>query len=508
MTARCIMVLGTTSGAGKSWLTTALCRHYARQGLKVAPFKAQNMSNNARVVASDTGQGEIGSAQYFQALAAKAVPDVRMNPLLLKPEADTHSQVVLMGQVNAELTAMPWRARSNHVWPQIAAALDALRAEYDVVVIEGAGSPAEINLYDSDIVNMRVALHCNAACLLVTDIDRGGAFAHLYGTWALLPENERALIKGFVLNKFRGDAALLAPAPQMLQDLTGIATVATLPMWWQHGLPEEDGVFDDRSTSKGAVNLTVAVIAYPRISNLDEFQPLKNIPGVRLMWVRSPAELAGLGSADWVILPGSKATTADLAWLRAQGLDAAVAAHAGRGGAVLGVGGGLQMLGEALIDPDEIEGNAPGLGLLPLVTVFEADKTVRRTQTRFFAIPISNAAGVADALDCPVIPWTSLAGVSVSGYEIHHGQTTQHPAMATAGNVALEVLPEGLGWCNAQGNVLGLYLHGLFEDPAALQALFGARLNGPVPTLDAVFEGLAEFIEQHFEPGFLKSLIA
>ena len=508
MTARCIMVLGTTSGAGKSWLTTALCRHYARQGLKVAPFKAQNMSNNARVVASDNGQGEIGSAQYFQALAAKAVPDVRMNPLLLKPEADTHSQVVLMGQVNAELTAMPWRARSNHVWPQIAAALDALRAEYDVVVIEGAGSPAEINLYDSDIVNMRVALHCNAACLLVTDIDRGGAFAHLYGTWALLPENERALIKGFVLNKFRGDAALLAPAPQLLQDLTGIATVATLPMWWQHGLPEEDGVFDDRSTSRGAVNLTVAVIAYPRISNLDEFQPLKNIPGVRLMWVRSPAELAGLGSADWVILPGSKATTADLAWLRAQGLDAAVAAHAGQGGVVLGVCGGLQMLGEALIDPDEIEGNAPGLGLLPLVTVFEADKTVRRTQTRFFAIPISNAAGVADALDCPVMPWTSLAGVSVSGYEIHHGQTTQHPAMAKAGNVALEVLPEGLGWCNTQGNVLGLYLHGLFEDPAALQALFGARLNGPVPTLDAVFEGLAEFIEQHFEPGFLKSLIA
>ncbi|MFY8041835.1 MAG: cobyric acid synthase, partial [Rhodoferax sp.] len=224
MTAKCIMVLGTTSGAGKSWLTTALCRYYARQGLKVAPFKAQNMSNNARVVASENGQGEIGSAQYFQALAANAVPDVRMNPLLLKPERDTHSQVVLMGQVSAELGAMPWRGRSLKVWPQIAAALDALRAENDVVVIEGAGSPAEINLSASDIVNMRVASHCHAACLLVTDIDRGGAFAHLYGTWALLPEDERRLIKGFVLNKFRGDAALLAPAPQMLQDLTGIPT--------------------------------------------------------------------------------------------------------------------------------------------------------------------------------------------------------------------------------------------------------------------------------------------
>ena len=240
MTAECVMVLGTTSGAGKSWLTTALCRHYARQGLKVAPFKAQNMSNNARVVQ----QGEIGSAQYFQALAARAVPDVRMNPLLLKPEHDTHSQVILLGQVDAELTRMDWRGRSEKVWPVVARALDELLAENDVVVIEGAGSPAEINLTSSDIVNMRVAQHAKAACLLVTDIDRGGAFAHLYGTWALLPEQDRALIRGFVLNKFRGDVSLLAPAPQMLQDLTGVPTVATLPMWWQHGLPEEDGVFD------------------------------------------------------------------------------------------------------------------------------------------------------------------------------------------------------------------------------------------------------------------------
>ena len=204
MTANCVMVLGTTSNAGKSWLTTALCRYYARQGLKVAPFKAQNMSNNARVVDG----GEIGSAQYFQALAAKAVPDVRMNPLLLKPERDTHSQVVLMGQVSPELTRMDWRGRSGLVWPVIAQALDSLIAENDVVVIEGAGSPAEINLSSSDIVNMRVAKHSGAACLLVTDIDRGGAFAHLYGTWALLPEDERALIKGFVLNKFRGTPIL------------------------------------------------------------------------------------------------------------------------------------------------------------------------------------------------------------------------------------------------------------------------------------------------------------
>ncbi|MEO0002417.1 MAG: hypothetical protein RLZZ22_109, partial [Pseudomonadota bacterium] len=232
--AKCVMVLGTSSGAGKSWLATALCRHYARQGLKVAPFKAQNMSNNARVVAAPGGSGEIGSAQYFQALAARAEPEVRMNPLLLKPEADTRSQVVMLGQVDAELSAMPWRGRSEQVWPRIAQALDDLRAEYDVIVIEGAGSPAEINLMASDIVNLRVARAADARCLLVTDIDRGGAFAHLYGTWALLPEADRERIAGFVLNKFRGDAALLAPAPEQLEQLTGVPTVATLPMWWQH----------------------------------------------------------------------------------------------------------------------------------------------------------------------------------------------------------------------------------------------------------------------------------
>jgi len=482
------MVLGTTSGAGKSWLATALCRWYSNQGLKVAPFKAQNMSNNARVVPGPGGvMGEIGSAQYFQALAARAEPEVRMNPLLLKPEADTRSQVVLMGQVSEELTRLPWRGRSEKVWPQVAAALDALRAENDVVVIEGAGSPAEINLHASDIVNMRIARHAGARCLLVTDIDRGGAFAHLYGTWALLPEDERALIHGFVLNRFRGDAALLAPAPEMLREKTGVPTVATIPMQWKHGLPEEDGVFDSRSTSSGSVHTTVAVVAYPRISNLDEFQPLKNIPGVRLLWARSPADVAG---ADWIVLPGSKATAADLAWLRAQGLDRAIAAHAARGGAVLGVCGGLQMLGEALIDTAGIDGNAPGLGLLPLVTTFEPAKTLRRTRARFGA-----------ARGC----WGALAGVDVAGYEIHHGQTAQHPAMAAKGDVALEVLP-GLAWQNGGGNVLGLYLHGLFEDEAALHALFGARTGAQVPTLDSVFDGLAGCIGAHFAPGVLEAL--
>jgi adenosylcobyric acid synthase len=495
MTAVCIMVLGTTSGAGKSWVTTALCRYYARLGLKVAPFKAQNMSNNARVVAGfNGGQGEIGSAQYFQSLAAKVVPDVRMNPVLLKPEADTVSQLVLLGTVNRELSDMPWRDRSEHVWPFIRTSLDQLRAENDVVVIEGAGSPAEINLHESDIVNMRVALYGQANCLLVTDIDRGGAFAHLYGTWALLPQEEQRLIKGFVLNKFRGDASLLAPGPQMLQELTGIPVMATLPMWYQHGLPEEDGVFDDCTYSRGVVTKTIVIIAYPRISNLDEFQTLKNIPGVRLVWARAPRDCVG---ADWIVLPGSKSTASDLRWVREQGLDVTVSEHAARGGAVLGVCGGLQMLGKELIDPHGVDGNALGLGLLPLVTVFDRDKTVRRTVAKFGTV---------------VGMWAALSNVSVEGYEIHHGQTIERLDAAVQSDelqkdalhheVALAVLPS-LAWQNREGNVIGCYLHGLFEDSAVLQSLFGVN----VPTLDDVFDGLANFLQTHVEQDVLNDLI-
>lgn len=518
----CVMVLGTTSGAGKSWITTALCRYYAQQGLKVVPFKAQNVSNNARVVApalhcshgllhlaegasvaplgglaanrglgyrvADRG-GEIGSAQYFQALAAKAKPDVRMNPVLVKPEPDFRSQVVLMGEVNRELSDMPWRDRGEKMWPHVTAALDALRAENDLVVIEGGGSPAEINLRASDIVNMRIARHAQARCLLVSDIDRGGAFAHLYGTWALLPEDDSGLIKGFVLNKFSGDALLLAPAPQRLLDMTGVPVVATLPMWQQHGLPEEDGVFDDKTRVTGVVSKTIAVIAYPCISNLDEFQPLKNVPGVRLIWARTPADCAGV---DWIVLPGSKATAADLAWLRVQGLDRVVAVHATQGGAVLGICGGLQMLGEVLIDTHGIEstgsGNARGLGLLPLRTAFDTDKTVCSVQACF-----SELTGI----------WSALSGTAIVGYEIHHGQTTQHLTEASKGNIAREVVP-GLAWQNAAGNVLGCYLHGLFENPTVLRALFGSN----VPTLDSVFDGLANFIDSHFAPGVLTALLS
>jgi adenosylcobyric acid synthase len=261
----------------------------------------------------------------------------------------------------------------------------------------------------------------------------------------------------------------------------------------------------------------VCIVAYPRISNLDEFQPLKNVPGVRLQWVRSPSEINSLKPTDWIILPGSKNTSGDLAWLRSQGLDAAVARHAEAGGAVLGICGGLQMLGEALIDPHGVDGNAPGLGLLPLVTVFAADKTVRHTRTRFTeqmrdkGIPAADTSHASQsslmANATAQNPWAVLAGVEVAGYEIHHGQTQAHAGMQAAGDVALEVLPQALGWQNPAGNVLGLYLHGLFEDPSALQALFGARFSKPVPTLDSVFDGLADFIETHFAPGALQSLL-
>lgn len=476
--ALCVMVLGTSSGAGKSWVTTALCAWYRAQGYKVAPFKAQNMSNNARVVCAPGGAwGEIGTAQYLQALAAGCAPDVRMNPLLLKPEADMRSQVVLLGRVSEELSALSWRGRSARVWPQIAEALDSLRADNDVVVIEGAGSPAEINLHASDVVNMRVARHCGAHCLLVSDIDRGGAFAHLYGTWALLPPEEQALIRGFVLNKFRGDASLLAPAPQMLQERTGVPTVATIPMQFQHGLPEEDGVFDDRGSGGAgrAVHTTIAIIAYPRISNLDEFQPLLQVPGLRVVWARAPAQLAG---ADWIILPGSKATAADLAWMRSQGLDAAVAAHAAAGRQVLGICGGLQMLGEALIDLHGVDGNAAGLGLLPLTTLFAPDKTVLPASVQLPPLPGALAA---------------LSGVQALVYEIHHGQTSVRPDMVAAGSAVAEPVP-GLLWHSPDGRIAGCYWHGLFENADVLRALWGAE----VPTLDSVFARMADGVQRWF----------
>ncbi|MDE2306441.1 MAG: cobyric acid synthase [Gammaproteobacteria bacterium] len=477
---RALMVCGTSSGAGKSLLATALARWYARAGLKVAPFKAQNMSNNARVVAG----GEIGSAQYFQALAAHREPEVRMNPVLLKPESERHSQLILLGRRNDEIAAIDWRERGPRLWPVIRGCLEELQAENELVVIEGAGSPAEINLRDCDLVNMRIASEAGAATLIVADIDRGGAFAHLYGTHQLLEPAERALVRGFVLNKFRGDPALLAPGPQMLERLTGVPTLAVLPMWRGHGLPEEDGIHAPPAAARAAASARrrIAILAYPFISNLDEFAPLARVPGAELRWARDPGALAG---ADLVILPGSKHVAADLAWLRATGLDAAVAAHVGAGRALLAICGGLMMLGGEIADPLGVEGAAGGLGLLPYASAFARQKHTQRARYRFG--PLTGA-------------WSSLGGLEFDAYEIRHGHTTAIAGPAAQG--LCEALPAGCGW--QHGATLAVYVHGLFENAAVMRALFGAD----TPSLEDTLDGLADFVERGFGRARLESLIA
>ena len=489
-----LIVWGTSSGAGKSFLATALCRVAARRGLNVAPFKAQNMSNNARVVAcAGGGLGEIGSAQYFQALAARVQPHTDMNPVLLKPERDTASQVVLHGRADAALSKLPWRERSALLAPAAREGFDRLAARHELVVVEGGGSPAEINLGPQGYVNLGTARWAMAAgptsALLVTDIDRGGAFAHCHGTWALLPDDLRGLLQGFVLNRFRGDVALLAPGPQQLLQLTGVPVAGVLPLRRQHGLPEEDGLLDgglqgDGAQGSGAaVKLRVAVLAPPHISNLDEFLPLAQVPGLRLAWVRNPAQLEG---ADWIVLPGSKQVSGDLAWLRAQGLDTAIERHAAAGGAVLGVCGGVQMLGRSLHDPQGHDGacfeRMPGLDLLPLSTHFGATKRLRAAPVRF-----ASTRG----------RWSALSHVVAPAYEIRCGQMQAENATA----VLHDSEGEPIGW--QSGSVLGVSAHGLFESPAVLQALFGAS----VPTLDQVFDTLADLVEEHLNPPLLARLL-
>lgn len=486
-----LMVWGTSSGAGKSLLATALCRWAAREGLDVAPFKAQNMSNNARVVpAPDGGVGEIGSAQYFQALAARVAPHVDMNPVLLKPERDTASQVVLQGRVAAELSRQPWRERSAALAAAARQSFERLADRHALIVIEGAGSPAEINLAPQDYVNLGTARWAQARgrcqALLVADIDRGGAFAHLQGTWALLPPDLRPLLAGFVLNKFRGDAALLAPGPQQLQALTGVPLLGVLPMRRDHGLPEEDGLYTP--LTGGRAGPRIAIVAGPHISNLDEFQPLAATASVR--WVRRADELDG---ADWVVLPGSKQVSGDLTWLRAQGLDAAVRRHALAGRPLLGICGGLQMLGEWLADPQGVDGEAhgprAGLGLLPLATHYAAPKRLRAGTAAFAA------EGLGE-------PWQALAGLRGPAYEIRCGRT--EATTATARPVLFDTEGAALGWCGGPaGNVLGIATHGLFEQAAALRALLGQDAR----TLEQSFDGLADLIDEHLGAATLRALL-
>ena len=441
-----LMVQGCSSWAGKSLVTTALVRVLARRGVRVAPFKGQNMSNNARVVAG----GEIGVAQYLQALAAGVEPDTRMNPVLVKPEGERRSQVVVDGRPDLELSALPWRERGPALWPPIERALRSLLDEFELVVIEGAGSPAEINLRSTDHANMRVAHAAQAPVLLVCDIDRGGAFAHLFGTWALLGEDDRRTIRAFVLNKFRGDPALLPPAAAELERLTGVPVAGVLP-WLEHGLPDEDG-----AAQRPGRGVKVAVIRYPTASNLDEFRAAEQVAEIR--FVTSPEDIDG---AELVVLPGSKHVAADLDWLRRTGLAAEVARRAGAGTRVLGICGGMQMLGARLIDRVGVDGSAYGLGLLPVETEFEREKVTRHGLTRLGELPP---------------PWAALSQLEFEGYEIRHGRTN--------------------GPACAAGNVLGLSSHGLLENPDACRALLGAA---PPEQLDRVFDRLADALEEHLD---------
>ena len=400
---KALMVAGTSSWAGKSLVTTALCASLHRRGVKVAPFKAQNMSNNARVVVG----GEIGSAQYFQALAAGVEPRVDHNPVLLKPESDTSSQVVVNGQVDRELSLTPWRERAPMLWSAMTDAFDRVAATTDLVVLEGAGSPAEINLADVDLVNLRMARYADAEMVVVCDIDRGGAFAHLYGTWALLPPEDRRRIRGFILNKFRGDAALLEPGPSQLEALTGVATLGIVPMV-DHGLPDEDGA-DPRPRSAGGIR--VRVVRGPAASNLDEWWPLLQV--CDFSWATRPNDLV---DAELIIVPGSKMVATDLAWLRATGLDQALIAAYDRDIPILAVCGGVQILGEEVTDRHGVEAAAVGLGVLPSTTKLAVDKQVRRRTAAFS----SDLAG----------PWSGMAGRTVAGYEIHFGH---HRVLRTGG---------------------------------------------------------------------------
>jgi adenosylcobyric acid synthase len=392
------MVLGTTSDAGKTVVTTGLCRALARRGVRVAPFKAQNMSNNSMVTA---GGAEIGRAQWIQAVAAQAEPEAAMNPVLLKPGSDRRSHVVVMGAPGGHLDASEYTGARA---PLAAVAYEAfadLAGRYDVVICEGAGSPAEVNLRAHDYVNMGLARQAGIPALLVGDIDRGGVFAAMHGTLALLEEADQALISGLVINKFRGDADLLRPGLDVVEEVTGRPVLGVLPWLPELWLDSEDSLaIRDRPApaAPDGSRLRVVVVRFPRISNFTDIDALCLEPGLEVTFAADPRSLA---AADVVVLPGTRATIADLAWLRQQGLAEAVRSHAERGGVVLGICGGFQMLGGEIADPDGVESppgsRVPGLGLLEAVTTFGPEKVL--------GTPVGSAFGAP-----------------VFGYEIHHGR--------------------------------------------------------------------------------------
>ncbi len=443
--AECIMVQGTMSGAGKSLLVTALCRIFAREGLRVAPFKSQNMALNSYVTADGL---ELGRAQAAQAEAAGLDCDVRMNPILLKPSSETGSQLIVMGEVRGQYDAADYFRMKRSLIPEILQAYNSLAQENDVIVIEGAGSPAEINLREDDIVNMGLAELVNAPVLLAGDIDRGGVFAQLYGTIALLQPEERQRVVGTVINKFRGDVELLRPGLRQLEELTGVPVLGVVP-WLDTDIDDEDSLAPRLTRRPEQRALDIAVIRLPHISNFTDFPPLEEHPAIGVRYVRQKDML---GTPDLIILPGTKNTTGDLQWLRESSLADEVLRLHRAGTPVLGICGGYQMLGRRLSDPDGVErkGEAEGLGLLPCETVFSRGKT----RTRRTAV-------------CTAAPF---AGAKLEGYEIHMGDTR-----GTAASFCR--LEDGTEDGAAGENVFGTYLHGLF-DSGELTARLAVWLAG------------------------------
>jgi adenosylcobyric acid synthase len=451
--AHTLMVQGTASSVGKSLLVTALCRLYARRGLRVAPFKAQNMALNSAVTPDGA---EIGRAQFAQAEAARATPCADMNPILLKPEGLSSSQVVVMGRPIGSFHFRDYHARKLELRGVVGEALDRLRAANDLVILEGAGSPAEVNLKDRDLVNMWVAERADARVVLVTDIERGGALAALVGTLELLDPGERARVGALVINKFRGDPSLFEDGARFLERRAGVRVAGVVPHLGDAGIASEDSLDlkrEARSSSRGG-GARVAIVRLPRLSNFDEFEPLERVPGLEVRWCERPAELDG---ARLVILPGTKCTVHDLAWLRGSGLAGAIVERAHAGGAVLGVCGGFQMMGERLLDPSRVESeteDAPGLGLLPVVTRFEREKVTTPVRLRLGeGLPLLERAG----------------GALVDGYEIHCGRVMVGDARPFA-RVAATNAGEGA----VRMNVAGTLVHGLFENAVVREALAAA----------------------------------
>jgi adenosylcobyric acid synthase len=476
------MIQGTTSDAGKSTLVTALCRWLQRQGVSVAPFKPQNMALNSAVTADG---GEIGRAQAVQAQAAGLVPHTDMNPVLLKPNSDTGAQVIIQGRAIGNMNAVAYHDYKRVARAAVLESHARLCEQYPLVMVEGAGSPAEINLRAGDIANMGFAEAVDCPVLLIADIDKGGVFAHLVGTLELLAPSEQARVRGFVINRFRGDIALLKPGLDWLEQRTGKPVLGVLPYLMDFHLEAEDAVQVLQPDKEREV-LRVAVPVLPRISNHTDFDPLRLHPQVDLQFV-APGQ--AIPPADLIILPGSKSVRADLARLREHGWDAAIARHLRYGGKVLGICGGLQMLGTRIEDPHGLEGPAgssAGLGLLDLATVLEPQKQLRNVQGRL-----------------------SLGELEVSGYEIHAGVTSgsalENPAVR---------LEDGRsdGAISADGQIMATYLHGLFEQPAACAALLAwaglreARQVDYHARRERDIERLADLVEAHLDTRLLREL--